>query len=98
VVLLWRTIQGVGASALLPLTILLISDVLPEEEELQGQGIKVALDRISMILLPLIGGALAILSWRASFVPFFVILLLALAALYGCRRRAGRDRIRFGNI
>jgi predicted MFS family arabinose efflux permease len=63
------------------LTIVLISDVLPEEEELQGQGIKVALDRVSMILLPLIGGALAILSWRASFVPFFLILLLALAAL-----------------
>jgi len=82
-VLVCRAIQGVGASALLPLTIVLISDVLPEEEEeeLQGQGIKVALDRISMILLPLIGGALAILSWRAVFVPFFLILLLALAAL-----------------
>jgi ACDE family multidrug resistance protein len=80
-VLIWRAIQGVGASALLPLTIVLVSDVLPEDEELQGQGIKVALDRISMILLPLIGGALAIVSWRAGFVPFFLILLLALAAL-----------------
>ena len=80
-VLFWRAVQGIGLSALLPLTIVLISDILPDEQEIYGQGIKVALDRIAMIVLPLIGGALAILSWRAAFVPFFLILLLALAAL-----------------
>ena len=79
-VLVLRAIQGVGASALLPLTIVLISDILPDDREIRGQGIKVALDRVSMILLPLVGGALAILSWRAAFVPFFLIVLLALAA------------------
>ena len=35
----------------------------------------------AMIVLPLLGGALAILSWRAAFVPFLLIVLLALAAL-----------------
>jgi MFS transporter, ACDE family, multidrug resistance protein len=79
-VLILRAIQGVGASALLPLTIVLIGDILPDDREIRGQGIKVALDRVSMILLPLVGGALAILSWRAAFVPFFLIVLLALAA------------------
>src|SRR5918995_5162127 len=53
-VLIWRVIQGIGASALLPLTIVLISDILPDEQELQGQGIKVALDRVGMIVLPLL--------------------------------------------
>jgi MFS transporter, ACDE family, multidrug resistance protein len=79
-VLILRAVQGIGASALLPLTIVLISDILPDEQEIQGQGIKVALDRVSMIVLPLLGGALAILSWRAAFVPFLLIVLLALAA------------------
>ncbi len=79
-VLILRAVQGIGASALLPLTIVLISDILPDEQEIQGQGIKVALDRVSMIVLPLIGGALAILSWRAAFVPFVLIVLLAIAA------------------
>jgi MFS transporter, ACDE family, multidrug resistance protein len=79
-VLILRAIQGVGASALLPLTIVLISDILPDDREIRGQGIKVALDRVAMIVLPLIGGALAILSWRAAFVPFLLIVLLALAA------------------
>jgi MFS family permease len=79
-VLFWRAIQGIGGSALLPLTIVLISDILPDDREIQGQGIKVALDRVAMITLPLLGGALAILSWRAAFVPFFLTVLLALAA------------------
>jgi ACDE family multidrug resistance protein len=79
-VLVLRAIQGIGASALLPLTIVLISDILPDHQEIRGQGIKVALDRVAMILLPLVGGALAILSWRVAFVPFLLIALLALAA------------------
>lgn len=79
-VLILRAIQGIGASALLPLTIVLISDILPDDREIQGQGIKVALDRVSMIVLPLVGGALALLSWRVAFLPFLLIVLLALAA------------------
>jgi predicted MFS family arabinose efflux permease len=79
-VLILRAIQGIGASALLPLTIVLISDILPDDREIRGQGIKVALDRVAMIVLPLIGGALAILSWRAAFVPFLLIVVLAIAA------------------
>jgi ACDE family multidrug resistance protein len=75
-----RAIQGIGASALLPLTIVLISDILPDDREIRGQGIKVALDRVAMIVLPLIGGALAILSWRVAFLPFLLIVALALAA------------------
>ena len=79
-VLILRAIQGIGASALLPLTIVLISDILPDDREIRGQGIKVALDRVAMIVLPLLGGALAILSWRAAFVPFLLIVPLAVAA------------------
>src|SRR5688500_1019920 len=75
-----RALQGVGMSALTPLTIVLISDLLTQEGEIQGQGIKVALDRVAMIALPLVGGALAMLSWRAAFVPYLIVVLLALAA------------------
>ena len=95
-VLILRAIQGVGASALLPLTIVLISDILPDEQEIRGQGIKVALDRVAMIVLPLVGGALAILSWRAAFVPFLLIVPLALAAYFWMPEtgRPGQDSLR----
>lgn len=79
-ILVCRVVQGIGGSALLPLTIVLISDILPDEQEIQGQGIKVALDRVAMIVLPLLGGALAILSWRAAFLPYILVALLGLAA------------------
>ena len=95
-VLILRAVQGIGASALLPLTIVLISDILPDEQEIQGQGIKVALDRVGMIVLPLVGGALAIVSWRAAFVPFLLIVLLALAAYLWMPEtgRPGEDSLR----
>jgi predicted MFS family arabinose efflux permease len=79
-VLVCRAVQGVGMSALTPLTIVLISDLLPEEQEIHGQGMKVAIDRVAMIILPLAGGVLAALSWRAAFLPFLLILPFALAA------------------
>jgi ACDE family multidrug resistance protein len=67
-------------SALSPLTIVLISDLLPPERELGGQGMKVVFDRIGMILLPVIGGALALVSWRLSIALFALTIPLALAA------------------
>ena len=81
-VLVCRAVQGVGMSAITPLTIVLISDLLPEEQEIHGQGMKVAIDRVAMIVLPLAGGLLAALSWRAAFVPYLLILPLALAAYF----------------
>src|SRR5215207_8736016 len=56
-VLVCRAVQGIGMTATTPLTIVLISD-----------------------LLPLVGGVLAALSWRTAFLPFLLILPLALAA------------------
>jgi MFS transporter, ACDE family, multidrug resistance protein len=78
--LLLRAMQGVGMSAITPLTIILISDLMPEEREIHGQGLKVVIDRIAMILFPIAGGFLAAISWRLAFAPFVLALPLALAA------------------
>jgi MFS family permease len=80
--LICRAFQGVGMSMVTPLTIVLISDLLPDALEIHGQGYKVAIDRIAMILLPLVGGGLAALSWRYAFLPFLLIVPLALTALF----------------
>ncbi len=81
-VLACRAVQGIGMSALTPLSIVLISDLLPEHREIHGQGQKVVIDRVAMIILPLLGGILAGLSWRIAFLPYLATLLLALAALF----------------
>src|ERR1700722_18294064 len=72
-----RALQGVGMSALSPLTIVLISDLVPEHREIHNQGYKVVIDRIAMILLPVLGGVLAGISGRGAFRPFFLTLSLA---------------------
>jgi MFS transporter, ACDE family, multidrug resistance protein len=75
-----RALQGVGMSALSPLTIVLISDLVPENREIHSQGHKVVIDRIAMILLPILGGVLAGISWRVAFAPFCLTIPLAIAA------------------
>ena len=75
-----RVLQGIGMSALTPLTIALLSDLLPEDQQIGGQGCKVVLDRVAMILLPLAGGMLAALSWRIALLPYLLIAPLAIAA------------------
>jgi MFS family permease len=91
-----RVLQGVAMSALTPLTIVLISDLLSEEQEIHGQGVKVALDRIAQIGLPLLGGALAALSWRWAMVPYLLILPLAVAAFLWMpeTRKPGSETLR----
>jgi MFS family permease len=79
-VLACRAVQGIGMSALTPLSIVLISDLLPEHREIHGQGRKVVIDRVGMIVLPLLGGMLAGVSWRVAFLPYLLVLLLGLAA------------------
>ncbi len=91
-----RALQGVGMSAILPLTIILISDLMPEEREIHGQGLKVVIDRIAMILFPIAGGFLAAISWRLAFAPFVLALPLALMAYWWMPEtsRPGTDTLR----
>src|SRR5918911_155410 len=63
-VLALRTLQGVGASAVMPLTIVLLSDLLQGERETSAQGLKVVLDRVSLSVIPLLAGLLAMLTWQ----------------------------------
>ena len=98
-VLIWRAIQGVGASALLPLTIVLISDILPDEQRdprpgHQGRARPRRDDRAAAHRRragdPVVArGLRSVLPDRAA---------RARGAICGCRRPAGRDRTRCGNI
>ena len=71
--LVFRTLQGIGFSAVIPLTIVLIGDsVGRRDKEVSGQGLKVFLDRIGYFIFPPLGGLLATIAW---FWPFVFYLL-----------------------
>src|SRR6266508_1600309 len=78
--LLMRAIQGVGAGALMPLTIVLLSDLLEGERETSAQGLKVVLDRVATAVIPPLAGALAGISWS---MPFFLFALAVPVAFLG---------------
>ncbi|HXG52509.1 MAG TPA: MFS transporter [candidate division Zixibacteria bacterium] len=79
--LFFRAVQGVGYSAVIPLTIVLIGDLLEGEKEIGGQGLKVFLDRVGYLILPPLGGALAAIAWYWPFAMYLLAVPLGAAAL-----------------
>ncbi len=80
--LFFRAIQGVAYSAVIPLTIVLIGDLLEGDKEIGGQGLKVFLDRVGYFVLPPIGGLLATIAWYWPFTCYFLTVPLGIAAFF----------------
>ncbi|MBI2998378.1 MAG: MFS transporter [Deltaproteobacteria bacterium] len=80
-VLILRAIQGIVFSAVIPLTIVLIGDLLEGDSEVGGQGLKVFLDRVGYLILPPLGGLLAIIAWFWPFLFYALAVPLGLCAL-----------------
>ena len=79
--LAFRTMQGIGFAAVIPLTIVLIGDLLEGDKEIGGQGLKVFLDRIGYLIFPPLGGLLAAIAWFWPFVFYILTIPVGLAAL-----------------
>ena len=80
--LFFRFMQGVAYSAVIPLTIVLIGDLLEGDSEIGGQGLKVFLDRVGYFILPPIGGLLATIAWYWPFTCYFLTVPLGIAAFF----------------
>lgn len=81
-VLTLRAIQGIGFSAVIPLTIVIISDLLEGEYEVSGQGLKVFLDRIGYLIFPPLGGLLATIAWFWPFTLYILAVPLGFMVLF----------------
>jgi len=81
-VLILRGTQGVGFSAVIPLTIVLIADLLEGDSEVGGQGLKVFLDRVGYLIFPPVGGLLAAIAWFWPFVLYILVVPLGLMVLF----------------
>jgi MFS transporter, ACDE family, multidrug resistance protein len=76
-----RACQGIGFSAVIPLTIVLIGDLLEGDNEIGGQGLKVFLDRIGYFVFPPLGVLLAAIAWFWPFLCYVLAIPVGLAAL-----------------
>jgi ACDE family multidrug resistance protein len=88
--LAFRTLQGVAFSAVIPLTIVLIGDLLEGDSEIGGQGLKVFLDRIGYLVFPPLGGLLAAIAWFWPFVFYVLTIPVGLAAFYWMPETKGK--------
>ncbi len=89
--LAFRALQGVGFSAVIPLTIVLIGDLLEGDNEISGQGLKVFLDRIGYFIFPPLGGLLAALAWFWPFACYILAVPVGLIALLWMPETRGRS-------
>jgi MFS transporter, ACDE family, multidrug resistance protein len=76
-----RLLQGIGFAALMPLTITLIGDVYRGAAQLRAQAGRQLVMAASEFALPLVGAALATISWHAPLAAQGVLLPIALAGL-----------------
>jgi ACDE family multidrug resistance protein len=90
--LAFRAVQGIAYSAVIPLTIVLIGDLLEGDHEIGGQGLKVFLDRVGYMVLPPIGGFLATIAWFWPFAFYFLTVPLGIASFYWMPETKGRQK------
>lgn len=88
--LVFRAIQGVGFSAVIPLTIVLIGDLLDGDEEIAGQGLKVFLDRVGYMILPPLGGLLAAFAWHWPFTLYILTVPLGIMTFFWMPETKGK--------
>jgi predicted MFS family arabinose efflux permease len=94
-ILILRAIQGVGFAAVIPLTIVLIGDLLEGDNEVGGQGLKVFLDRIGYLVLPPLGGFLAAIAWYWPYTLYALSVPLGILILFSMpeTRAAGHGKL-----
>jgi EmrB/QacA subfamily drug resistance transporter len=93
----WRTLQGLGAGAIQPVTLTIIGDLFDVRERGRIQGVFSAVWGVAGLVGPVLGGAIVrTLGWRWIFwinVPFGLASAAVLAAAYHERPDRHRHRL-----
>ncbi|MCR8643899.1 MFS transporter [Paenibacillus sp. N1-5-1-14] len=81
VVIIARAIQGMGAAGTAPIAMALVGDLYDDGTQSKALGLIEAANGAGKVLSPIIGSALALIVWYASFFAFPVFCLLSLLAV-----------------
>ena len=93
--ILFRAIQGLGAGAVLPVSMTVVGDIYPVQRRAQIQGLFSAVWGVSAILGPTVGGVIVdSISWRWVFYINLPFGMLALAGIALFVSETERDRER----
>jgi EmrB/QacA subfamily drug resistance transporter len=76
-----RVLQGIGAAPMLSLSLALVCNVFPSEEQPRALGIWAAVSAVALAIGPLAGGLLIELDWRVIFWMNLPVLALGIAIM-----------------
>lgn len=76
-----RALQGLGAAGTAPLAMALVGDLYKDGAESKALGLTEASNGTGKVLSPIIGSALALIVWYASFFAFPLFCLISLSAV-----------------
>lgn len=98
-----RSLQGIGAAALIPLSLTIVTATFPDpKERTKAIGIWSAVSALAMVAGPGLGGLLVdSLSWRSIFfvnVPLGIITLLLTTKAFKEKREANNNHLNFPSI
>ncbi|HEY5976469.1 MAG TPA: MFS transporter [Solirubrobacterales bacterium] len=65
--ILGRVLQGIGAAPMLPLSLAIVCNVFPREEQARALGVWAGISAVALAIGPFLGGALVELDWRVIF-------------------------------
>ncbi len=90
-----RVLQGIGAAPMLPLSLAIVCNVFPREEQARALGVWAGISALALAIGPLAGGALVEVDWRLIFwinlpVAAAAIAITALSAPESTDPAAGR--------
>jgi EmrB/QacA subfamily drug resistance transporter len=93
--IIFRAIQGIGAGGLLPLSQIIIGDLVPPAERGRNQGAIVAVFAVCSVIGPVLGGVITdLLSWHWIFYVNLPVGAVALVAVARSLRRPHPTRAR----
>lgn len=75
--LFFRTIQGIGYAAVMPLTITVLGDLHEGSQEVAAQGIRAFFIGMGGFIFPLLGGTLAAFGWNYPFLCYSITIPFA---------------------
>ncbi|MCB0831126.1 MAG: MFS transporter, partial [Solirubrobacterales bacterium] len=81
VLILGRVVMAAGASTMLPLSLALVTNSFPPEEQQKAIGIWTGVSAIALGIGPLIGGVLADIDWRLIFLINFPIVAVSITVV-----------------
>ena len=81
--MLGRTIQGLGAAGLVPLSLALISEVFAPQERGKAMGLWSTVGPVTGVIGPILAGFIvAAWGWRTAFIPAMLVALISLLVVY----------------